>query len=111
MKEMSYKEQKPLLGTDRYYVGIDAGSVSLNCIVVNDKREVVYESPYNRHMGKVEERLLALLQDLYEKFGERGSNLFPLRGITGRNSASNWRRSMNLIPLARYWVLFSSIQT
>ena len=30
----------------RYHVGIDAGSVSLNCIVINQHKEIVYEFPY-----------------------------------------------------------------
>jgi activator of 2-hydroxyglutaryl-CoA dehydratase len=36
-----------------YYAGIDAGSVSLNCVVINQNREIIYESPYQRHLGKV----------------------------------------------------------
>ena len=28
--------------SEDYYVGIDAGSVSLNCIVVNQEREIIY---------------------------------------------------------------------
>ena len=49
-------EQEKLRGNaDRYYAGIDAGSVSVNGIVINQDREVVYEAPYKRHLGKVDE--------------------------------------------------------
>ncbi|RPI51879.1 MAG: CoA activase, partial [Deltaproteobacteria bacterium] len=70
MTKISIKNKNSPQDHDLYYVGIDAGSVSLNCIVINDKKEIVFESPYERHIGKVEERALALIQDLYEKFGQ-----------------------------------------
>lgn len=54
---------------EQLYVGIDSGSVSLNCIVLSETRNIVYELPYERHMGKVEERVVDLIQFLYEKFG------------------------------------------
>ncbi|MFP4085760.1 MAG: acyl-CoA dehydratase activase [Desulfobacteraceae bacterium] len=52
-----------------FYVGIDAGAVSLNCIVINPQKEIVYEAPYARHLGRVEERVAALLRDLYQRLG------------------------------------------
>ena len=70
MKKMPIKGKKSLEDSDRFYVGIDAGSVSLNCIVINQQREIAYESRYMRHLGKVEEGALALIQDLYKEFGE-----------------------------------------
>ena len=61
MEKISAKSKKSSRDSYLYYVGIDAGSVSLNCIVINDKMEIVYESPYERHLGKVEEGVLALI--------------------------------------------------
>lgn len=55
---------------DQFHVGIDAGSVSLNSVVINTKGEIVSESPYERHLGKVEEVLSALVENLFERFGE-----------------------------------------
>ncbi|MBU2497443.1 MAG: CoA activase, partial [Proteobacteria bacterium] len=55
--------------SDTYYVGVDAGSVSLNCMVINQERQIVYESPYKRHLGRVEEELHALISQLYERLG------------------------------------------
>ena len=49
---------------DRLYIGIDAGSVSLNCMVINHKKEILYEYPYTRHSGKVEEAVSDLIQNL-----------------------------------------------
>ena len=68
---------------DHLHVGIDAGSVSLNCIVINENREIVYEFPYTRHLGRIEEKVLTLIRHIYEKFGEE--NIFLLQ-----------RSSMNL---------------
>jgi predicted CoA-substrate-specific enzyme activase len=70
--------------SEGYYVGIDAGSVSLNCIVVNQDREIIYESPYKRHLGKVEEAVLRLLQELYGKFGEQGIKAVAFTGNHGQ---------------------------
>ncbi len=56
-------------GAEACYAGIDAGSVSLNCVVVNQRKEILFESPYRRHLGKVEEEIQTLLRDLYRKFG------------------------------------------
>ncbi|MBW2407552.1 MAG: hypothetical protein JRF17_09300, partial [Deltaproteobacteria bacterium] len=43
--------------SDKYHVGIDIGSVSLNCIAINQDGEIVFESDYKRHFGKIEEEL------------------------------------------------------
>ena len=53
-----------------YYVGIDAGSVSLNCVVINHNKEIVCEFPYKRHLGRVEKNTAELIRDLYQRFGE-----------------------------------------
>jgi len=70
--------------SERYYVGIDAGSVSLNCIVVNQDREIIYESPYMRHLGKVEEEVLTLIQELYKKFGQDKIKAIAFTGNHGQ---------------------------
>ena len=64
---------------DRFYVGIDAGSVSLNCIVINNNKKVVYELPYQRHLGKVEEGVC----QLYEKPEWRNETRFSSRRERG----------------------------
>ena len=50
-------------------MGIDVGSVSINCVVIDENRNVLYEAPYERHLGKVDERVLALIEDLRSRFG------------------------------------------
>ena len=84
MKKISIKSKKSLQDSDLYYVGIDAGSVSLNCIVINDKKEIVCEFPYERHIGKVEKMVLSLIQCLHEKFGQESIRSISFTGNHGK---------------------------
>ncbi|MFC1891044.1 BadF/BadG/BcrA/BcrD ATPase family protein, partial [Thermodesulfobacteriota bacterium] len=68
----------------KYYAGIDAGSVSLNCVVINDKKEIIYESPYSRHMGKVVEGVFDLLDKLYREYGRDGIKAVAFTGNHGQ---------------------------
>ncbi|MCP4665947.1 MAG: CoA activase, partial [Deltaproteobacteria bacterium] len=73
--------------SDRFHVGIDAGSVSLNAMVINREKEVVYEAPYTRHLGRVEERVLDLIENLYERFGEERIRSVSFTGNHGKKVA------------------------
>ncbi|MBP1738478.1 MAG: CoA activase, partial [Deltaproteobacteria bacterium] len=70
--------------SDSYYVGIDAGSVSLNAIVINQDKNIIYEAPYKRHMGRVEEEALCLIQDLQGRLGREHILAFALTGNHGQ---------------------------
>mgnify|MGYP000990090598 CR=1 FL=1 len=48
-----------------YDVGIDVGSVSINCMVIDEHRQVVLETPYLRHFGLVYEETLSILKSVY----------------------------------------------
>ena len=65
-------------------MGIDAGSVSLNCIVISDKLKIVYELPYQRHLGKVEDGVSALLRTLYQEFGQDSIRSVSFTGSHGK---------------------------
>jgi len=71
--------------TNRYVVGIDAGSVSLNALVINEAKAIVYELPYKRHFGKVEEETFSLIQHLYERFGKESIRSIAFTGNHGKN--------------------------
>ena len=71
----------------RYYMGIDAGSVSLNCAVINQDREIVHAEPYRRHLGKVEEEVLRLVEKVYRKFGQEKINAIAFTGNHGQKIA------------------------
>jgi predicted CoA-substrate-specific enzyme activase len=70
-----------------YTVGIDIGSVSLNCIVINQEKEVVFESAYKRHFGKIDEEIIRLVEELFEKIGERQIRSISFTGSHGKKLA------------------------
>jgi predicted CoA-substrate-specific enzyme activase len=74
-------------GSLRLYVGIDAGSVSLNGMVIDGGKNIVYESPYLRHLGRVEEEVLGLLQDLYRRFDPKEIRAIAFTGNHGKKIA------------------------
>jgi predicted CoA-substrate-specific enzyme activase len=53
---------------EQYYIGIDAGSVSVNAVVINDKGELIFEYPYRRHFGGVETSVLEIVSELFDRF-------------------------------------------
>ena len=85
MKNMTIKRNKWPENSGELYVGIDAGSISVNCIVISDKREIVYEFPYHRHFGKVEEVVSSVIQSLYKEFGEERIRSISFTGSHGGN--------------------------
>jgi predicted CoA-substrate-specific enzyme activase len=70
--------------SNRYYVGIDAGSVSLNGIVIDRERRVVHVYPYKRHLGRVEEALEGLISDCLQRFGPDDIGAFAFTGNHGQ---------------------------
>ncbi len=68
----------------RYDVGIDIGSVSINCIVLAPEGKISFEYPYKRHFGKVLEETIALIKDLYERYGKQNINSVSFTGNHGK---------------------------
>ncbi|UCG80812.1 MAG: hypothetical protein JSV60_00585, partial [Desulfobacterales bacterium] len=77
-------DKKNRQNSDKYIVGIDAGSVSLNSVVINQAKEIIYESPYKRHLGKVEEEVLDLIHELNERLGTQNVKAFAFTGNHGQ---------------------------
>ena len=46
-----------------YKIGLDVGSTTLKCIVLNDANEIVYKS-YERHLSLIFEKTIELLQKI-----------------------------------------------
>ena len=67
-----------------FFAGIDVGSVSLNGVVINRNREIVYEAPYERHLGKVNKRVPALIEDFHRRFGKDGIRSISFTGNHGK---------------------------
>jgi predicted CoA-substrate-specific enzyme activase len=74
--------------TDKYCIGIDVGSVSLNAIVITQDKKIIYEVPYKRHMGKMEETVSALIRNLYNKFGKDSIKALAFTGNHGKAFSS-----------------------
>ena len=68
--------------SQKCYVGVDAGSVSINCVVINQDREILYEFPYRRHYGRLEGETISLLREVIDTFGE--DNIFSV-AFTGNH--------------------------
>ena len=69
---------------EKLHIGIDCGAVSINCAVINEKKQLVYESPYVRHLGKVEERVWMLLKHLNQLLGKEKIQSVSFTGNHGK---------------------------
>ncbi len=67
------------------YAGIDAGSISVNGIVIDEQKQIIYASPYRRHFGKVEESVAELVGDLETRFGFDRITVTAFTGSHGRH--------------------------
>jgi len=68
-----------------YDVGIDVGSVSINGVVIDERRQVVIETPYLRHFGLFFEETLRLLNDLTAALEEGGEiRSISFTGVNGQ---------------------------
>ncbi len=81
---MGHKEKNRTGDSRKLYVGIDAGSVSINCMVIDDGHKIVFEAPYGRHLGRVDEGVLTLVRGLYERFGEETIRSVSFTGNHGK---------------------------
>ena len=69
---------------ERYIVGLDAGSVSLNGVVINDRCDVIRELPYRRHLGRPEREIRSVLEEVYETLGWHSIRAVAFTGNHGR---------------------------
>src|SRR4030043_635849 len=68
-----------------YCIGIGAGSVSINCIVINQDKQIIYEAPYKRHMGRIEEAVSEIIREQYELLGRKSIRAVAFTGNHGKN--------------------------
>ncbi len=71
-------------GEHGYWVGIDAGSVSLNGMVIDAEGEILFELPYRRHLGRLEDEVSEVVKEIYAKFGEESVQAVAFTGNHGR---------------------------
>ncbi len=71
-----------------YAVGIDVGSISINCVVLDAQSKLVYEHPYQRHFGRIAPSTLAVLRAVWERFGADRIDKLAFTGNHGKISAA-----------------------
>ena len=71
-----------------YAVGIDIGSVSINCVVVDQNGGLVYEAPYQRHFGRFLPHTFETLQSVYQRFDDQQIQTVAFTGNQGKILAS-----------------------
>jgi len=71
-----------------FAVGVDAGSVSVNCIVLDAAGRIVHEEPYRRHFGRPESAVLAALAAVRGRFGREAIASVTFTGSNGQAVAA-----------------------
>ena len=72
--------------SEKYHLGLDVGSISLNTILLNDKQEVVFED-YTRTKGQPYDVALKVLGDLLTKFPVESIATVSATGTGGKQMA------------------------
>ncbi len=65
-------------------IGLDVGSTTIKCIVLDENDQIVYEA-YERHYSRITEKMSEMLTSLKEKYGDRA--LLSLSGSAGMGIA------------------------
>jgi len=73
-----------------YVAGVDIGSVSINCVVLDQEGVLVYEAPYQRHFGRFLPQTLETLQLVYRRFGDQHIKTVAFTGNHGKIIASRF---------------------
>lgn len=87
---MVKKEERALLLEDnKYILGLDLGSISVNVILIDRRGEIVYEEPYTRHNGDPLNKTRKIVKKIAKKYpikylavtGSNGERLSEIWGI------------------------------
>jgi activator of 2-hydroxyglutaryl-CoA dehydratase len=76
------------LSSGPYAVGIDAGSVSVNCVVLDAAGRIVHEEPYRRHFGRPDAASRAALEAVLGHFGRSAIASTTFTGSNGQALAA-----------------------
>lgn len=71
----------------RCHVGIDVGSVSVNSAVISNHGELLFETPYKRHFGKVEETVHEVVGVIRSRFSDDRLASYTMTGNHGQTLA------------------------
>ncbi|WP_028573625.1 acyl-CoA dehydratase activase [Desulfonatronovibrio hydrogenovorans] len=68
----------------KYDIGIDIGSVSINCAVLDSQGQVVSETPYKRHFGLILEETRSTLDEIFARFSPARVRSISFTGSQGQ---------------------------
>ncbi len=69
-------------------IGLDVGSTTLKCVVLDDKDQIVY-SDYQRHFSQITSKTVAMLQDIIKKFPKEKEMSVCISGSAGMGIADS----------------------
>lgn len=72
-----------------YYIGVDVGSVSINCVAIDAREALVHEAPYRRHFGMVCAETLQTLQAVCNRYGQDQIDAIAFTGNQGQRLAAH----------------------
>ncbi|WP_045221714.1 acyl-CoA dehydratase activase [Desulfonatronum thioautotrophicum] len=67
-----------------YHIGVDVGSVSVNCVVVDESETLVHEAPYRRHFGLILEETASVLEEILTRFPRDSIRSISFTGNQGQ---------------------------
>lgn len=72
----------------KYNIGIDIGSVSINCCVLDEQGRVIFETPYKRHFGLIIEETKNTLQEIFYSYNQEAVRSVSFTGSQGQSISS-----------------------
>ena len=92
-----------------YDVGVDVGSVSINCVILDENGKVVLETPYLRHFGLIYEETHKLLENITQANPEaENSGSAQIGNLYGSSRRAAWPKGSaprsKWRPSLRCWV-------
>jgi predicted CoA-substrate-specific enzyme activase len=66
------------------HLGIDIGSTSINCVIIDENNSILYELPYRRHFSLFSQTLVAVLEEIYSRFSPEEIDSVSFTGSNGR---------------------------
>ncbi len=69
-------------------IGLDVGSTTLKCVVLDDAGNIVYKN-YERHLSRITEKTAAMLSEIASKLGENEQATLCISGSAGMGLADD----------------------
>ena len=74
--------------TEMIRIGLDVGSTTLKCVVLNDRDEILYKN-YERHYSQITQKAAAMLSEVRDQFPEQERVQLCVSGSAGMGFAES----------------------